>query len=109
MRAHLYPVSPHHRNYRTMSLGDVEAELADFTCLECGGRRSHLVFRVEARSHRVTLHIKCGLCGASTRLLDDQHHLEHVFHHADAPTAGKSTELSGQGMTRSNVQPGRVL
>lgn len=63
------------RNNQTdVSCEDPEAIrgcLSDYACPECGAQQYHLVFRVEALSHRVTLAIACDACSVRTNLPTD--------------------------------------
>lgn len=62
--------------------------LSDYACPECGAQRYHLVFRVEALSHRVTLSVACDACSVQKHLLEDTH--GHEEQHASEMVTDKS-------------------
>lgn len=55
------------------------AGLTDYACPECGSQRYHLVFRIEASSHRVTLAIACDACSVRTNLPTDVRGLREPY------------------------------
>ena len=63
-----------HEDSRESSAG-----LTDYVCPECGSQRYHLVFRIEASSHRVTLAIACDACSVRTNLPTDDRSSEEPY------------------------------
>jgi len=63
---------------------EMKGGLMDYVCPECGAQPYHLVFRVDARSHRVTALITCDVCNVRAHLpkdgraLEESHALEMV-------------------------------
>ena len=71
-----------HRHSSTVCPEDMKGlktGLSDYVCPECGGQRYHLVFRVEALSHRVTLSIACEVCSVRKHLLEDTYGPEQQY------------------------------
>lgn len=63
----------------TQDTDDIKGGLSDYVCPECGSQRYHLVFRVEALSHRVTLSIACDVCSVRKHLRDDLYSPEEPY------------------------------
>lgn len=71
-----------HRQWSALSTEDIngmKSGFTDYACPECGAQQYHLVFRVEALSHRVTLSIACDACRVRTDLLKDTHGPEDQY------------------------------
>ena len=68
---------------------EMKASLSDYAWPECGAQRYHLVFRVEALSHRVTLSIACDACSVREQLVED------TYDHEDQYASGMVTDNNG--------------
>lgn len=83
----------HNRNACSPDDSDeTKGGLMDYVCQECGAQQYHLVFRVEARSHRVTALITCDVCSVRTNLPKDGRALEES--HALEMVTGQSSSAT---------------